>query len=528
MDELPANRCVARASFLVAIAVLILQPAASADPTSLGLFTDQADIGKPSTIGAGSGSFDASKKNYAITGGGENMWAAADHFHFVFRKITGDVTLSANFEFVGTNPATGKPDNHRKACLMIRKSLDSDAVYVDAAAHGDGLTSLQWRDARGAVTHEVQSNVVGPRRLRLEKRGNYVSMSIANAGEEFHPAGGSAKIELDGDFYIGLAVSAHNIGRLETVAFSDVQLGTPAPPTGKSTLINTLQTINVQSKDRRVAYVVEQPTRIEAPNWFPDNSNTLYFNNGGKLYKVTAEPPATPPVPNRAPPAPIDLGSLTRINNDHGISADGKMLAISDQTERVGTQRPSLIYMLPISGGTPKRLTETGPSYFHGWSPDGKTIAFCGLRDNNFDIYTVPTDGGPEKRLTTSPGKDDGPEYSPDGQYIYFNSDRSGLMQIWRMKPDGSDPEQVSNEKEVESWFPHISPNGRQMVFLTYEKGAGDHPENKDVSLRLMDLNTKAVTPLANLFGGQGTINVASWSPNSRYIAFVSYQIVPQ
>jgi Tol biopolymer transport system component len=411
---------------------------------------------------------------------------------------------------------------------MIRQTLDSDSVYVDAAAHGDGLTSLQWRDAKGAVTHEVQSNVVGPKRLRLEKRGNTFSMSIAGPGEEFHPAGGSTKLELTGDFYIGLAVSAHNTGRLETVAFSHVELITPAAASGKTTLINTLETINVQSKDRRVAYVVTQPGRIEAPNWFPDNGNTLYFNTNGKLYKVQAEPPGTPPVPDRKPPQLIDLGMLTRINNDHGISADGKLFAISDQSQSVKGQRSSLVWVIPVAGGEPKRVTETGPSYFHGWSPDGKTLAFCGLRNKNFDIYTVPVEGGPEKRLTTDAGKDDGPEYSPDGKYIYFNSDRTGVMQIWRMHPDGSNAEQITTDTDHESWFPHIAPNGRQLVLLTYEKGAGDHPENKDVALQLMDIQTKAITPLAKLFGGQGTINVASWSPNSRYLAFVSYQVVPQ
>jgi TolB protein len=522
----PARSFVAIVVVLLSIVLLsILSTARAAD---LGIFTDQCDVGKPSTLGPGSLSFDSDKKIYMITGGGENMWAAADHFHFVYKKITGDVALSAAIEFVGTSPATGKPDDHRKACLMIRQSLDSDAVYADAAAHGSGLTSLQWRDAKGAVTHEVQSNVVGPKKLRIEKRGNTVSMSIASADEELHPAGGSAKIEFTGDFYIGLAVSAHNVNRLETVAFSNVELGSPAPITGHTTLINTLQTINVQSKDRRVAYVVTQPGRIEAPNWFPDNSNTLYFNTNGKLYKVQAEPPGTPPNPNRKPVEQVDLGALTRINNDHGISPDGKMLAISDASERVNGQRPSLVYVIPIEGGQPKRLTETGPSYFHGWSPDGKTLAFCGLRDKNFDIYTIPVDGGPEKRLTTDAGKDDGPEFSSDGQSIYFNSDRTGVMQIWRMHADGSNAEQITTDTDHESWFPHISPNGRLMVFLSYDKGAGDHPENKDVSLQLMDLRSKVIAPLAMLFGGQGTINVSSWSPNSRYLAFVSYQIIPQ
>jgi TolB protein len=521
-----------RIGFL-ALGVLLLpavrrsENARAADPAAVGLFTDHADIGKVSTLGAGSVEFDLKEKTYTVSGGGENMWAAADHFHYVYKKVSGDINITATIRFVGTSPATGAPDPHRKACLVIRQTLDSDSVYADAATHGDGLTSLQWRDGKGAVTHEVQSNVVSPTRIRLEKRGDYISMSIAAAGEDLHPAGGATKIVLTGDFYIGLAVSAHSTARIEKAAFSNVEIGTPAPATGRTTLVNTLETINIKSKDRRVVYVVVQPTRIEAPNWLPDNTNTLLFNTNGKLYQVQAEPPGTPASPDRKPPKVIDLGILTRINNDHGISPDGKMLAISDQSQMVGDKRPSLIYVLPIAGGTPERVTNSGPSYFHGWSPDGKTLAYCALRNDHFGVYTVSADGGAERCLTSGEGKNDGPEFSPDGQHIYFNSDRSGIMQIWRMKPDGTVPEQITDETDIESWFPHIAPNGLQLVFLTYEKGAGDHPENKDVTLRLMDLKTRNVIVLARLFGGQGTINVASWSPNSRYIAFVSYQIVP-
>lgn len=502
--------------------------AADVRAQSLGVFTEHSDVGTPSTIGPGSATYDAATKTYTIGGGGENMWAAADHFHYVWKKVSGDVTLEATLGFVSSNPATGTPDAHRKACLVIRQTLDADSVYADAAAHGDGLTSLQWRDSQGGVTHEVQTNVVGPKRLRIEKRGSYVSMSIAGAGDALGPAGGSARVEFTGDFYIGLGVSAHNTGRIETAAFSDVALGTPTPVTARTTLVNTLETINLRSKDRRVAYVVTQPGRIEAPNWFPDATNTLYFNNGGKLYKVQAEPPGTPANPNRLKiPVPVDLGILTRINNDHGVTRDGTLWAISDQSQTVNRQRPSLIYTVPVAGGAAKRLTDRGPSYFHGWSPDGTTLAYCAERNGNFDVYTIPVGGGEEKRLTSAEGKDDGAEYSPDGQYIYFNSERSGAMQIWRMKADGSEQDQITKDDQ-DNWFPHVSPNGLLMVFLTYDKGVGDHPENKDVALRVMDLKTGKVDVLARLFGGQGTINVSSWSPNSQYVAFVSYQIVPQ
>jgi hypothetical protein len=497
----------------------------------IGIFTDSADVGTPSTLGKGSASFDEARKVYRIAGGGENMWATADHFHYVWKKVSGDVSLEATFQFVGSQPATGAPNAHRKAVLVIRQTLDADSVYADAAGHGDGLTSLQWRDAKGAVTHEVQSNVVGPRRLRIEKRGSYVSMSIASPGEPLRPAGGAARVEFTGEFYVGIGVTSHDVGRIDTAEFSDVVLGVPAQAASgaRTTMVNTLETISIASGDRRVAYTTIQPNRLEAPNWFPDATNTLYFNNGGKLFKVQAEPPGTPPNPSRLKvPEAVNLGILTNINNDHDITRDGRTWAISDESQLLDGRRPSLIYTVPAGGGEAKRVTDLGPSYFHGWSPDGTRLTYCGQRNGNFDIYTISANGGPETRLTTDAGQDDGPEYSPDGQYIYFNSNRSGLMQIWRMKADGSEQTQITTDTDVESWFPHPAPNGTQLAYLAYEKGAGNHPANKDVALRLRNLTTGAVRELAKLFGGQGTINVNSWAPNSRYLAFVSYQIVPE
>lgn len=509
-------------------------PAPLAARAPVGIFTDSADVGTPATIGKGSASYDAARKVYTVSGGGENMWATADHFHYVWKKVSGDVALEATMNFVASQPATGTPVAHRKTVLVIRQTLDADSVYADAAAHGDGLTSLQWRDTTGGATHEVQSNAVGPRRLRIEKRGSYVSMSIGSPGDALRPAGGAARVEFIGEFYVGLGVTSHDTGRIETAEFSDVVLNTGTTPqagaSARTTMVNTLETISIASGDRRVTHVVTQPGRLEAPNWFPDATNTLYFNNDGKLFKVQAEPPGTPPNPNRLKvPGAINLGILTNINNDHGVTMDGKMWAFSDQSQTLNGSRQSRIYTMPVGGtGTEvRRLTDLAPSYFHGWSPDGKTLTYCAERNGNFDVYTISVDGGPETRLTTAEGKDDGPEYSPDGQYIYFNSERTGTMQVWKMKADGSQQEQVTKDTDVENWFPHIAPNGRLMAYLVYQKGVGDHPENKDVALRLMDLTTGTVRELAKLFGGQGTINVNSWAPNSRYLAFVSYQIVP-
>jgi TolB protein len=264
-----------------------------------------------------------------------------------------------------------------------------------------------------------------------------------------------------------------------------------------------------------VVYAI--PGHFEAPNWTRDGA--FIFNADGRIQRlpVTGGKPQT-----------IDTGFAIRCNNDHGVSPDGKWLAISDQSQG---DHQSIIYILPITGGTPRRVTQKSPSYWHGWSPDGKTLAYPGQRNGEFDIYTISTEGGAETQLTTAKGLDDGPEYSPDGKYIYFNSVRTGMMQIWRMHPDGSAQEQVTSDS-LNNWFPHISPDGQWLVFLSYGKEVEGHPENKDVMLRIMPLKDGRIDGkievLAKLFGGQGTINVPSWSLDSKQLAFVSYELIPK
>ena len=273
-------------------------------------------------------------------------------------------------------------------------------------------------------------------------------------------------------------------------------------------LYSALETQTLASTDRRVVHVT--PTRIECANWLKDG-HTLIYNAGGRIYRI----PAT-----GGRPQLIDTGFATRCNNDHGISPDGTMLAISDQSQG---HRDSLIYTLPIRGGTPRQITSAGPSYWHGWSPEGKTLAFCGQRGGDFDIYTIPANGGTEQRLTTTNGLDDGPEFSPDGQFIYFNSIRTGTMQIWRMHVDGSNQEQVTTDA-LNNWFPHLSPDGRiRGVSLLRTRRHGP-PGEQGCDLAPMNLETKQIDVLARLFGGQGTINVPCFSPDGRKIALVSYQ----
>ena len=261
--------------------------------------------------------------------------------------------------------------------------------------------------------------------------------------------------------------------------------------------------------ERRVVY--ETRSHIEAPNWTLDGEYLIY-NSQGLLYRIPAE---------GGTPEQIDTGTVIGLNNDHGISPDGTQLVISSRSPVDST---SWIYTMPIEGGEPTLVVDEGPAYWHGWSPDGTTLAYVGLRNGDYDIYTVPVEGGPETRLTEAPGLDDGPDYSPDGEYIYFNSVRTGTMQIYRMKPDGSDEEQLTFD-EYNDWFPHPSPDGQWIVFISYEPDVEGHPANKDVMLRIMPVNGGEVRVLAELFGGQGTINVPSWSPDSREVAFVSYKL---
>jgi TolB protein len=455
--------------------------------------------------------YDNSRDTYALTGSGENMWFKADAFQFVWKKVSGDVTLTADISFPTT---TGNP--HKKAVLMLRQSLDEDSVYADVALHGNGMTALQFRDEKGALTREIQSNLSAPPRLRIAKRGDYVYMALAAAEGEPEVAGGWLRVPLQGTFYVGIGVCSHDKDIIEKASFSKVNLTTPAPTTAPPTLYSTLETVAVKSTERQVAYIA--PEHFEAPNWSRDGS-FLIFNRDGHILRM-------PVVGSK--PGIIDTGFADRCNNDHGMSPDGTQVAISDQSQE---EHRSIVYVVPVGGGTPRRITKNSPSYWHGWSPDGKTLAFVGQRNvgqgsDDFDIYTIPVEGGGETRLTTAKGLDDGPEYSPDGTFIYFNSERTGTMQIWRMRNDGSRQEQVTFD-EFNNWFPHISPDGKWMVFLSYEKGVTGHPPNKDVSLRLMSLDDKKITVLAKLFGGQGTINVPSWSPDSKQLAFVSYQLIP-
>jgi Tol biopolymer transport system component len=272
-----------------------------------------------------------------------------------------------------------------------------------------------------------------------------------------------------------------------------------------------LKTVDVPSGRMETVYQADR--HFEAPNWSRDGRYFL-INSAGRLYRLDVGSHQL---------EQIETGTATRINNDHGISPDGRTLVLSH--EPTDDWLTSSVSIVPITGGSPRRITTNAPSFWHGWSPDGKTLAFVGRRDGEFDIYTISVNGGDERRITTCTGLDDGPDYSPDGAFIYYNSFCSGKMEIWRMGPDGSGAEQLTHD-QYSNWFPHPSPDGRWVVFLSFIEDQGqNHPFGKQVKLRLMDLRDRSVRDLTpEFFGGQGTINVPSWSPDSRRVAFVTFE----
>ena len=270
--------------------------------------------------------------------------------------------------------------------------------------------------------------------------------------------------------------------------------------------------------------IKEFPYLIEAPNWTPDG-RWLVVNKHGRLYKVAPD--------GSTDLIEIDTAPVVQCNNDHVISADGKWIALSSNDPANKRSYNSYVYTVPFEGGQPKKITPEGPSYLHGISPDGKMIAYCAFRgpDNEQDVYVMPVKGGKEVRLTDAPGLDDGPEYSMDGKYIWFNSVRTGRMQAWRMKANGKDQTQMTFDTDMNSWFPHISPDGKKVVYIAYhdyEIAPGDHNANHNVQLRMIPAEGGQPQILVKLFGGQGTINVNSWSPDSRKFAYVSYRMTEE
>jgi len=491
---------------LLAFLLILSSVAASGQQNPVGIFEGHTDVG--TNVKPGSATYIPETGQYVISGAGYNVWADHDEFQFVWKKMKGDFIISTRAEFLGN-----WVNYHRKVGVMIRKSLDGNSAHVNTVEHGDGLTSLQFRRTAGAQTEEIKAKLTKANIIELERHGNQYIMRAAVYGEPF-VMDTVNDIDLGDEVYVGLFVGSHNADVLETGVFSNVRLTVPyrgvADNQTQMKLGSHLEILEVASGKRNIIYSV--PYSIQAPNWSRDGNFLIFNDDKGLINRIDLASKAV---------SVINTGTVKNNNNDHVISFDGNMLGISSSVDKLGG---SIIYTVPLAGGIPKQITPKGPSYMHGWSPDGNFLVFCGERNGDYDVYRVPSAGGPEVRLTDAKGLDDGPEYTPDGKYIYFNSVRSGSMQIWRMKPDGKDQEQVTND-EFNNWFAHISPDGKWIVFISFlkeEVQPGIHPPYKHVYIRLMPFAGGTPKVIAYLYGGQGTINTPSWSPDSKRVAFVS------
>lgn len=471
---------------------------------SESIFEGNADVGTCNI--PGSLTFSGDKQEYVISGSGENIWSGTDQFHYAWKKLEGDFILRANIAFVGKGSHL-----HRKIGWMVRETLETNSPHVSGTVHGDGLASLQFRKSPGGETEERKSATAAPDVIQLERRGNRYIFSCAHAGEPFDTVAVSDLLAAR-EVFTGIFICSHDNNVPEQARFFNVRIIRPAKDNFvpyRDYIGSNLEIMDIETGLRKVVW--QSPLSIQAPNWTPDG-NYLIYNSEGLLYKFDLR---------TGQPEKINSGFAVNNNNDHVLSFDGKMLGISHHVAE--EENRSIIYTMPAEGGTPKRITKEGPSYLHGWSPDGRYLIYTAERDGNYDIYKISVKKKKEIRLTEATGLDDGSEYSPDGRYIYFNSVRTGTMQIWRMKPDGSDQEQLTFDG-YNNWFPHISPDGRQIVFLSFmnDVRADDHPFYKHVYIRVMPAEGGKPVIKAYVYGGQGTINVPSWSPDSKKIAFVS------
>ncbi len=472
--------------------------------TKAGSFERFSDIGFP--LIPGSVNYTEPSQTYRISGSGSNIWFGKDSFSLLWKKMSGDFIVQTSLHFIGEGH-----ELHRKAGIMIRSSVNPNSSVVSCTVHGDGLTSLQYRKKAGENMEEIKFEISGPDILQLEKKGNNFIMSVAHFGEVYQVQS-IENIELGSEMLAGLFVCSHNNDFSEEVEFNNTRIFNTVPDElvqYQSYIGSLLEVMDIETGSRKV--LAGSEGSWQAPNWTPDGK-TLIYNSDGKLYNFDMATRES---------SVLNTGFANKNNNDHVLTFDGKQIGISHHPDETNGQ--SVVYTLPVTGGVPKKITEKSPSYLHGWSPDSEFLIYTAERNGDYDIYKISKDGGKEIQLTKTPGLDDGSEYSPDGKFIYFCSTRTGTMQIWRMDPDGKNQVQLTFG-ELNNWFPHVSPDNKCLVFVSFPKEvpANSHPFYQRVYLCLMPVGGGEPKVIGYLYGGQGTINVPSWSPDSKKIAFVS------
>jgi Tol biopolymer transport system component len=498
-------RTVLRSNSLLALFILFLSFSAAGQNNPVGDFEHHQDVGGPYL--KGNTVYNTQDQTYLLSGAGKNIWAREDQFQFAWKKIKGDFIIKATAKFLGKGVA-----GHRKIGIMAREKLTKDSRYADGALHGGLplLTSLQYRHNDADTTGQVILSSVHPTEIELERSGNTFTFSTAVYGENYKSV--TKEVILGDELYVGLYICSHIDTVMEQAIFSNVRIIIP-PAKGwrpyTDYIGSNLEVMDVFTGHRKVLHTASNS--LQAPNWTPDNKYLMYSSEG-LLYKYDLRSAAI---------SKINSGPVNDLNNDHILSMDGKMMGLSNH---LGNR--STIYIMPVTGSdNPIEMTkqEWGPSYLHGWSPDKKKLIYTAQRNNQWDIWQIDVATKKEKPLTETTTLDDGAEYTPDGKYIYFNSVRTGTMKIWRMKADGSEQQQITFD-EYNDWFPHISPDGKWIVYLSFPKEIDptSHPFYQKVYLRLMKTSSSVPKTIAYIYGGQGTINVPSWSPDSKKIAFIS------
>jgi len=479
-------------------------------PKTIGLFKNALDIGEVPQMG--SVQYDESNQTYSLRGSGFGAGESDDAFHFLWNSIQGDFTLRAEIHHLNVE---GHSNSDVIYGWSVRNTISPDSEMLTLSVSPKDGAHFSIRTAKGGSSSAEKLLGSSVDIIQVDRVNGVFTVRLAQYGEPLKIYE-LPEINLRNEVLAGLFVHSSNPDEVAEVSFRNVRLIKPFPENEQRYqryLGSRMEVLDVHTGMREVLF--ESEHSVQAPNWTVDGEKLIY-NSNGYLYNYEL---------SAGQITYLNTGFATNNNNDHVITFDGEQIAISHHVPYDNNQ--STIFIMPIEGSdNPRQVTRSGVghAFLHGISPDNQTVIFTGWRNDKYDIYAADVNTMEETQLTDTPYLDDGSEYSPDGEYIYFNSNRTGAMQLWRMKADGSEETQITFDENFNDWFPHISPDGEWILFMSYgtDVESGDHPFYKHVTLRLMPVSGGEPTIVAYLYGGQGTINVPSWSPDSRYVAFVS------